>query len=121
MVAQCPFRVTGAPSRILGDVVRSPGTPIMPRPRTRSSLAGPLTALLALGGPWATAAAQIPWTPVASGFPVTAAEKNRFTAHTRYLGVGSPRAGATTEMRLGTYGTTLEGRELLTRSSVVRS
>src|SRR5687768_12419911 len=59
--------------------------------------------------------AQVPWTPVASGFPRTAAERNGFTAHTRHLEMWDylrELRGATTEMRLGTYAVSLEGREL---------
>ncbi|MGE0160558.1 MAG: M14 family zinc carboxypeptidase [Gemmatimonadales bacterium] len=62
-----------------------------------------------------TASAQVPWTPVAPGFPRTAAERNGFSAHTRHLEMWDylrALRGATTEMRLGTYGTSLEGREL---------
>jgi hypothetical protein len=71
-----------------------------------------LGALAALRSPLG---AQIPWTPVAQGFPTTAAEQNGFRAHTRhdemwvYL---RALRGATTEMRLSSYGTTIQGREL---------
>jgi dipeptidyl-peptidase 4 len=74
-----------------------------------------LLAVLAGSAPAARSAAQIPWTPVAAGFPRTAAEMNGFTAHTRHLEmwdyVRSLR-GATREMRLSSYGQTREGREL---------
>jgi len=59
--------------------------------------------------------AQIPWEPVAQGFPRTAAELNGFTAHTRHLEMWDylhELRSATTEMRLGSYGQTREGREL---------
>ncbi len=59
--------------------------------------------------------AQVPWTPLASGFPRTAAERNGFTEHTRHLEMWEylrELRGATTEMRLGTYAVSLEGREL---------
>jgi hypothetical protein len=63
----------------------------------------------------ASARAQVPWTPVADGFPRTAAERNGFTAHTRHLEMWDylrALRGATTEMRLGRYGVSIEGREL---------
>ncbi|HSH75831.1 MAG TPA: M14 family zinc carboxypeptidase, partial [Longimicrobiales bacterium] len=63
----------------------------------------------------APAEAQIPWTPAAEGFPLTAAERNGFTAHTRHLEMWDylrELRGATTEMRLGSYGRTREGRDL---------
>src|SRR5688572_156581 len=59
--------------------------------------------------------AQIPWAPVARGFPRTAAEQNGFSAHTRHLEMWDylrELRGATTEMRLASYGQTWEGREL---------
>lgn len=71
-------------------------------------------ALAALLGITPVAAAQ-QWTPVAAGFPRTAAELNGFTAHTRHLEMWDyleELRGATTEMRLGAYGQTREGREL---------
>jgi hypothetical protein len=76
-----------------------------------------LFAQLALSplAPEARAAAQVPWTPVSAGFPRTPAELSGFTAHTRHLEMwdylGALR-GATTEMRLGSYGQTREGRDL---------
>ena len=72
-----------------------------------------LTAALAV--PFATLSAQVPWTPVDDGFPTTAAEQNGFRAHTRHLEMWDylrALRGATTEMRLATYGLTLQGREL---------
>jgi len=80
----------------------------------RSAAAAALTAVvsLALGVP---TAAQVPWTPLAPGFPRTAAELNGFTAHTRHLEMWDylrALRGATTEMRLASYGQTREGREL---------
>ncbi len=59
--------------------------------------------------------AQIPWQTVEPGFPRTAAERNGFTAHTRHLEMWDylrTLRGATTEMRLGSYGQTREGRDL---------
>ena len=61
------------------------------------------------------ASAQVPWTPAAPDFPRTAAEMNGFTSHTRHLEMWDylqELRGATTEMRLGSYGQTWEGREL---------
>jgi len=73
------------------------------------------SALLLLAVFAASARAQIPWTPVGDGFPRTPAERNGFTAHTRHLEMWDyvrELRGATTEMRLGTYAVSLEGREL---------
>jgi dipeptidyl-peptidase 4 len=61
------------------------------------------------------ASAQIPWTPVARDFPRTAAELDGFTAPTTHLEMWQylrALRGATTEMRLGSYGKTWEGRDL---------
>lgn len=74
-----------------------------------------LASLVALALPLAPLAAQIPWTPVAQGFPTTAAEQNDFSAHTRHQEMWEylrALRGATTEMRLDTYGRTQQGREL---------
>lgn len=83
--------------------------------RVRASV-GALCAALVLGAVGASAArAQIPWTPVASGFPRTAAERSRFESYTRHLEMWEylrELRGATTEMRLGTYAVSLEGREI---------
>ena len=86
----------------------------MPRSAPPSRPAPVVVALAALVLS-APLAAQIPWTPVADGFPRTAAERNAFQAHTRHLEMWDylrALRGATTEMRLGTYGVTGEGREL---------
>ena len=59
--------------------------------------------------------AQVAWTPVPLGSPRTGAELNGFTAHTRHLEMWDyleALSGATTEMRLGSYGETRQGREL---------
>ncbi len=74
-----------------------------------------LLAVLALLGSAAPVVGQVPWTPVAAAFPRTAAEQNGFTAHTRHLEMWDylqALRGATTEMRLGSYGETREGRRL---------
>lgn len=74
-----------------------------------------LLAALALALP---ATAQLPtvrWSPVAPGFPRTPAERNAFTVYTRHREMWDyleALRGATTEMRLGSYGTTREGRAL---------
>ena len=63
----------------------------------------------------AVTSAQVPWTPAAPDFPRTAAEMNGFTSHTRHLEMWDylqELRGTTTEMRLGSYGQTWEGREL---------
>jgi dipeptidyl-peptidase-4 len=73
------------------------------------------TACLLLLTSAAPARSQVRWEPVTEGFPRTAAESNGFTAHTRHLEMWDylrQLRGATTEMRLGSYGQTREGREL---------
>ena len=73
------------------------------------------TVALAAAAPLAAQLPQVSWTPAASGFPRTAAELNAFTAHTRHLEMWDyleELRGATTEMRLGSYGETREGRAL---------
>jgi len=91
-----------------------PRTLTLPRPsRVLSTLV--LSTLAALTFPAGPLRAQIPWLPVADGFPTTAAEQNGFRAHTRHLEMWDylrALRGATTEMRLGTYGVTQQGREL---------
>jgi dipeptidyl-peptidase-4 len=65
--------------------------------------------------PSASVRAQVPWDPVAAGFPRTAAELNGFTAHTRHLEMWDyleQLRSASLDMRLGTYGETREGRKL---------
>ena len=59
--------------------------------------------------------AQVEWSPVPDGYPRTAAEENGFTRHTRHLEMWEyleALRGVTTDMRLGSYGQTWEGREL---------
>ena len=74
-------------------------------------------AVALLFGP-APSTAQLPdlsWTPAQAGYPRTAAEMNGFTAHTRHLEMWSyleELRARTTEMRLGSYGKTRQGREL---------
>ena len=72
-------------------------------------------ASLAIVGHSSAMSAQQAWTPVAEGFPRTAAETANFERHTRHLEMWEyleALRGATTEMRLGTYGQTAQGREL---------
>lgn len=72
-------------------------------------------ALILVGVVPRSGVAQIPWEDPVAGFPQTAAELNGFTAHTRHLEMMEfleDLRGATTEMRLGTYGESREGREL---------
>ena len=79
--------------------------------RARPLAAGLLLALAAA----APAVAQVRWEPVRDGFPRTAAELNGFAAPTRHVDMWDylrALRGATTEMRLGSYGQTREGREL---------
>jgi hypothetical protein len=63
----------------------------------------------------APTAAQLAWTPPAEGFPSTAAETSDFTEYTRHDEMWDylrALRAQTTEMRLGTYGETREGRHL---------
>ncbi len=76
----------------------------------RTVLCG-LTALLAYG----PLAGQQAWTPVADGFPRTASEFSGFERHTSHVEMWNyldHLRSVTTEMRLGTYGQTWEGRDL---------
>jgi dipeptidyl-peptidase-4 len=75
----------------------------------------PIASVLMLALPAAAQLPEVDWSPVEPGFPRTAAELNAFTAHTRHLEMWDyleELRGATTEMRLGSYGQTREGREL---------
>jgi len=61
------------------------------------------------------AAAPQAWTPPAPGFPRTAAELSGFERNTRHLEIWEyleALRNASTEMRLGSYGKSWEGREL---------
>ena len=80
-------------------------------PCFRSALVGAFL-VSTLSGPLS---AQEAWTPRADGFPQTASELSGFERHTRHLEMWdylTALRGATTEMRLGTYGQTWEGRDL---------
>lgn len=60
-------------------------------------------------------AQQVRWEPVPQGYPRTAAELNGFTAHTRHLEMWDyleELRALSSDMRLGTYGETREGRHL---------
>ena len=73
-----------------------------------------LTSLLLMAA-LSSAEAQQAWTPVAEGFPQTAAELSGWTANTSHLEMWDflhALKGATTDMYLGTYGETWEGREI---------
>ena len=73
-------------------------------------LTGFLAGMLVIPG-----SAQVEWSPVPDGYPRTAAEENGFTRHTRHLEMWEyleALRGVTTDMRLGSYGQTWEGREL---------
>jgi len=87
-----------------------------PRNLGPSRLAIPvLLAVIAVPCPTSAQLPEVAWSPVAAGFPQTAAERNAFTAHTRHLEMWEyleELRGATTEMRLGSYGETREGRAL---------
>jgi hypothetical protein len=59
--------------------------------------------------------AQRAWSPVADGFPRTTAEQANFestTSHQEMWDYLEALRGASTEMRLGSYGETWEGREI---------
>ncbi len=61
------------------------------------------------------ATAQEAWTPVADGFPQTAFEASGFETNTDHLDMWAyleALSGASTDMRLGTYGKSRQGREL---------
>jgi dipeptidyl-peptidase 4 len=63
----------------------------------------------------ASVTAEWSWTPPAPGFPRTAAELSGFQRNTRHLEIWdflNALRNAGTEMRLGSYGTTWQGREL---------
>ena len=63
----------------------------------------------------APARAQVDWSPVPDGYPRTAAELNGFRAHTRHAEMWEyleQLRTVSTDMRLGTYGQTWEGRDL---------
>jgi dipeptidyl-peptidase 4 len=81
----------------------------------RRFLSRTVLAIAAAGLLPAGAASQANWGAVQNGFPRTAAEVNGFTAHTRHLEMWDyleQLRGVTTQMRLGTYGETREGRAL---------
>jgi dipeptidyl-peptidase-4 len=64
---------------------------------------------------FSTATAQEAWTPVANGFPLTAFEVSGHQTNTNHLEMWdylNALSAVSTDMRLGTYGKTREGREL---------
>ena len=82
-----------------------------PMSKTSSMLLGGLLLLCAV----LPARAQQAWTPPAEGFPRTPAELSSFEAQTGHVAMWEyldALRGASTEMRLGTYGKTWEGRDL---------
>jgi len=87
----------------------------MRSPRPARTLRAVLLTLAALLATTASADAQEAWTPVAEGYPRTAAETNDFTAHTRHLEMWDyleQLRDVAPNMRLGTYGETRQGRQL---------
>ena len=71
--------------------------------------------LILLASSVGPAAAQQAWTPPAEGFPQTPAELSAFEAQTGHQEMWDyleALRGASTEMRLGTYGETWEGRDI---------
>ncbi len=68
-----------------------------------------------LATPPADVNAQQAWSPVANGFPRTPAELSNFEVNTDHQAMWDyleALSGASTEMRLGSYGKTWEGRDL---------
>ena len=85
--------------------------------RSRSTSSGLLALTLAtlLTAAASPLSAQADWTPVADGYPRTAAEESGFQRHTRHDEMWDyleQLRGVSTEMRLGTYGETRDGRRL---------
>lgn len=81
----------------------------------RASVLSAAAIVLAFGSPALAAQASVQWSPVAAGMPRTAAEETGFDRHTRHLEMWDylkALQGQTTEMRLGTYGQTHQGRDL---------
>jgi len=79
----------------------------------RLTLLGAVASLLFLSSP--LEAQVISWDPAPEGYPRTAAELNGFSAHTRHLEMWDyleQLRGVSSDMRLGTYGETREGRKL---------
>ena len=86
----------------------------LPRPRTAVRSIAALVCALVLS-PSAHLSAQVNWSSVPQGYPQTAAEMNGFTAHTRHAEMWDyleQLRAVSTDMRLGTYGETREGRQL---------
>jgi len=89
-----------------------------PRAAVRSASAITKPTLIAVGLALMAAlplTAQVNWTPVLEGYPRTAAEQADFSRHTRHLEMWDylrSLSSVTTDMRLGTYGQTWEGRDL---------
>lgn len=74
-----------------------------------------LLTLATAAGPAGSVTAQVPWTPVAAGYPRTASEAGGFRDFTRHQEMWEyleRLRAASPDMRLGVYGTTREGREL---------
>ncbi len=74
-----------------------------------------LLSVFLLGTFQASASAQEAWTPVTEGFPTTSFEQSGYQTNTSHLDMWAFLDGlsaASTDMRLGTYGKTREGREL---------
>jgi len=81
----------------------------------RRTLCSVVLAALLILSQGATVSAQQAWTPVADGFPQTAGELSGFQTTTGHLEMWDYLQGlrsASTDMRLGTYGKTWEGRDL---------
>ena len=84
-------------------------------PDVRRCLSAALLSLPVLILAQTPASAQEAWTPRAEGFPQTAFELSGYEANTNHLEMWAyleALSGASTDMRLGSYGKTWEGREL---------
>jgi len=74
-----------------------------------------LLSVFLLGSFQVSASAQEAWTPATEGFPTTSFEQSGYQTNTNYVDMWAFLDGlsaASTDMRLGTYGKTREGREL---------
>lgn len=84
-------------------------------PGLRRSLGSVLFSALLLISAQSTILAQEAWTPPAEGFPQTSFELSGYEVNTNHLDMWDyleALSGASTDMRLGSYGRSWEGREL---------
>lgn len=86
-----------------------------PLPELKGHFGLVLFSLLLLLSPRSSILAQEAWTPAADGFPLTSFEASGYEANTGHLQMWTfleDLSAVSTDMRLGTYGKTWEGREL---------